>query len=320
MGCKTWIYVIRCLINKNYHYYVGVTNRLKTRLREHSEGIGSTITDKNKYTHLCALYEVINFENSREYYENLLVLQLMCLSKNNWKHIKGGSWCRENIEKPKNINTIDKFSVCNCGFPKWDKCPKQMVAWYSKNIKPENYKCLDICENKYHHFNIFFETKCEFCNDNATEDAIYYKLCKSCYDTYLSIDGIEDLFGHIEKYQKKYMLICNHETKYFIEVFNNNICMGCFCNVFKKYPSPSVIFKENYDDYLEYIWEFYDKNDVKKDFFLEKTEQLEKYSNLCETKEIYKWYLYSLEKEVKNCKVRPRFLHLWKLKTPTYNL
>lgn len=297
---KTWIYIIRTSKGKMYNYYVGVTDRLRQRLYEHQVG-SCNITQNDNYNHLCAIYEVVNTSNfTREYYENLIVKQLMYLSKNYWNCIRGGSWCQKSIKKPSEIEKIEKFPVCGCGFPKWyNKCPKQMVSWYSKNIDQGYYKCLDMCQDKYHQFCIF-KIKCEFCNHFIPSNVSYYTLCEYCDDIYRKTDSFENFGWYIEKY-KGQKLMCNHETKYYINVLNNCICVSCLLNIFRIYMSPSTILKDNFDDFLLYI-------DEENDFFLEKTEQLEKYTNLYELKEIYRWYLYGFEKQIKECKHRPKFL------------
>lgn len=305
---KTWLYVLRGFDKKVFYYYIGVTDRLRRRLYEHSVGRGSECTQTRKYTYLCALYEIKNVERTREYYENLLVKQLMYLAQNNWNYIRGGSWCGNSIKKPLDIDKLDKFPVCKCGFPKWNnECPKQQVGWYTKTIGEEHIKCLDMCANKHHHFKPF-SINCDFCDQyNPREEVWPYILCQSCCDIYTSSDNFEELFAGkgIEKYNGKYSkkckLFCNHETKYFIDVFNYCICICCLFGILKKCVKASVFFGDTYDDFLEYIWD-------EKDFFLEKTEELEKYPTLYELKEVYRWYLYNLEKQVKDCKPRPRFL------------
>jgi predicted GIY-YIG superfamily endonuclease len=62
----TWIYIVLCKNSKyniystdetKYIYYIGTTDRLFRRLKEHTIGKGSKITDNNEVLSLYGLYK-----------------------------------------------------------------------------------------------------------------------------------------------------------------------------------------------------------------------------------------------------------------------
>lgn len=122
------VYIIYC---ENNYYYVGQTNSMYIRYKQHLRGEGSCITLINEPIEIVAIY---NYESFNEFYKlfngvNLEVLQFEniiteILMINNYKlidKIKGGKYIK--IEKTYVIKKTllepicNLIPVCYCGFP-----------------------------------------------------------------------------------------------------------------------------------------------------------------------------------------------------------
>jgi predicted GIY-YIG superfamily endonuclease len=205
---SSWVYVLSQGDNLNFrneYYYVGVTNRLFTRLNEHQTGKGSLVTNKFKYNILTALYKVEE-EEKRRFLEDKITLQLMKISDNPWK-IRGGSWTNHGITKfdfkqPKALLDVDLPILCRCEMPaiKFErngkiffKCSLDYYNWIN------NYELAvestGGCDFFKHITEVRFEkdpNKCLQCTDLCGEREI----CVPCASKFYKSRKVENYFSN----------------------------------------------------------------------------------------------------------------------------
>jgi len=155
---RSWVYILK---GSNDYYYVGTTNRLLRRLKEHVNGNGAKVTKNFCYNILVGLYKVGNIDDlesgERENLENVITLQLMKLQQNP-KKVRGGLWTTHGVEDKTwefSKQLIEKLKkqkmpvICGCGVPALKTENKYVCSishniWINKNL-PEgiciNYEC-----------------------------------------------------------------------------------------------------------------------------------------------------------------------------------
>jgi len=77
-------------------WYVGVTENLERRLKQHFDGKGARWTEENPPKECVLVVEEVD-----KYAETELTLELMTL--HGWKHVRGGPWTKVNLSKPNPI-------------------------------------------------------------------------------------------------------------------------------------------------------------------------------------------------------------------------
>lgn len=129
MGRCTWLYVLSD-INEEY-FYVGMTYRLITRLREHKEGRGSEATKRWVYDTLQAVYKIDDDRQHNHGLEDELTLKLMKGRGGAWWKVRGGKWhhtAKKN--KPQELVDMQHFpETCMCHYPVTEKVSKEGRAF-----------------------------------------------------------------------------------------------------------------------------------------------------------------------------------------------
>lgn len=216
MSCS-WVYILKGF---NDYYYVGTTDRLIRRLKEHATGKGAKTTKQFKYNELVGLYKVGSIDEldfkEREKLEDIITLQLMKLQKNP-KKVRGGQWTTHGVNEEDwdfSKNLINKLKCqdmpvsCHCKLPALriqDKyvCSIAHNSWINE--------ILDDAE-----FGIFTNSSCTFnepLSANKSDEPNYCSVCSipcstfdACYEHKNNINLKSlDLFGiTVLNYQKEY--------------------------------------------------------------------------------------------------------------------
>lgn len=133
---QTWIYVLR---SSTRYFYVGQTDRLIRRMKEHTTGRGALCTREFCYDHLVGLYKLGDSEDFSEFetrqVEDNITLQLMKI-QDNPRRVRGGRWTLHGITQDWNAIPISELKtcpmpvVCDCGMPAERFTSKQGQEYY----------------------------------------------------------------------------------------------------------------------------------------------------------------------------------------------
>lgn len=150
---KSWVYI---LDDGTGWFYVGTTDRLFRRMREHAQGKGAKVTSKFFYGYLVGLYKLGEKDevNNRLDIENLITLQLMKL-QDNPKKVRGGNYCKHGLDDNawdlplaciKKLKSCEMPVVCECGLPAnkfnsrngevFYKCAISSASWINEEDFP----------------------------------------------------------------------------------------------------------------------------------------------------------------------------------------
>lgn len=143
MGKCTWLYVLSDC-NEDF-FYVGMTYRLVTRIKEHMEGRGAQATQKWTYDTLQAIYKIDSERQHDNFLEDQLTLKIMKGRGGAWWKVRGGRWHQtRKIDKPQELMDMTSFpETCRCHYPVTEKvsregrrfvsCARKDVDWFRDN-------------------------------------------------------------------------------------------------------------------------------------------------------------------------------------------
>ena len=142
---KTWLYVLSNTTSKGKYYYIGMTYRLARRLNEHAAEQGAQCTSTYLYDTLEAVYKICDYECHDHACENELTLKLMRAQGGGWWKVRGGKWCKDRNDKPKELSSMPFPVVCKCGLPTdtrtskkngktYRTCPRNYMNWIDETL------------------------------------------------------------------------------------------------------------------------------------------------------------------------------------------
>lgn len=152
MGKCTWLYILSD--HEEEYFYVGMTYRLFTRLREHLSGKGAVATQTWEYDTLQAVYKIDTERQHDQGLENELTLKLMKGQGEAWWKVRGGVWCQTTKrDKPQELVNMKHFpEMCKCHYPVAEKlsksgrqyaaCARKDVDWVKEEMLHGSSSCI----------------------------------------------------------------------------------------------------------------------------------------------------------------------------------
>lgn len=147
-GRCSWIYALcssggEVCAGSPPQVYVGMTVRLRTRLREHVLGCHTKNTAGGRFKTVLAVYKYSHAEWHNHELEKNMTLAFMSLF--GWENVRGAGFCREKHTRPAELNETTEYTcptTCKCGMPVGkDKtkdgrayvyCPRGRMQWLGK--------------------------------------------------------------------------------------------------------------------------------------------------------------------------------------------
>jgi predicted GIY-YIG superfamily endonuclease len=150
MGKCTWLYVLSN--SGDEYFYVGMTYRLGTRLREHMQGRGAATTKAWMFDTVQAVYKIDEDRQHDHSMEDLLTLRMMKGRGGAWWKVRGGRWHQPGrIDKPQALADMKEFpEMCMCHYPVAEKvsksgrefmsCARKDVDWIRETEGAHGYR------------------------------------------------------------------------------------------------------------------------------------------------------------------------------------
>ena len=103
-----FLYFLRCM---DGYYYVGISQNIYHRLKQHKEGRGSVMTKQHKPIELLGVWDlgILTYQNA-EYIENEFTLYFMSIYGNG---VRGGSWSGKKQDVQKILEKNIPYCPCN---------------------------------------------------------------------------------------------------------------------------------------------------------------------------------------------------------------